>query len=386
VVLRTLSAEVERMGELGLKAEAMAPEIEAIEHDDWQAGSPLKSMERSLRVFARRAGHEIDDIDQAIAAHSPDLLLIDINCWGAGMVAEKSGLPWAYFSPYFLPIPSRDAPPFGAGLKPRADILGRVRDRAVRGLIFGTLNRQLPLFNGLRLKLSLKPLQSLANAALQAPRVLYYTAPPFEYVRTDWPLAVRMVGPLPWEPPSVPPSWLTDDARPLVLATCSTEFQNDGLLIETTLAALAHDPVRVVATSGAVDTAGWAVPPNARLEPFLAHGPLVARAEVVICHGGMGITQKALAAGVPVVVVPFGRDQIEVARHVAVAGAGVLLPRAQLSPKRLREAVNKARGMTAGARLVARGFHQAGGAEAAADVLAELLPARDRSMSFSPQR
>jgi MGT family glycosyltransferase len=195
-----------------------------------------------------------------------------------------------------------------------------------------------------------------------------------------------MVGPLPWEPPSVAPSWLTNDARPLILATCSTEFQNDGLLIETTLAALAHDPVCVVATSGAVDTAGWAVPHNVHLEPFLAHGPLVARAQVVICHGGMGITQKALAAGVPVVVVPFGRDQIEVARHVEVAGAGVRLPRAQLSPERLREAVNKARGMTAGARRVAQGFHQAGGAQAAADVLEELLPARERSISLSSRR
>jgi hypothetical protein len=36
----------------------------------------------------------------------------------------------------------------------------------------------------------------------------------------------------------------------------------------------------------------------------------------------MGITQKALAAGVPVCVIPFGRDQLEVARHVEIAGAG----------------------------------------------------------------
>ena len=31
----------------------------------------------------------------------------------------------------------------------------------------------------------------------------------------------------------------------------------------------------------------------------------------------MGITQKALAAGVPVCAVPFGRDQFEVARRVS---------------------------------------------------------------------
>jgi hypothetical protein len=36
----------------------------------------------------------------------------------------------------------------------------------------------------------------------------------------------------------------------------------------------------------------------------------------------MGATQKALAHGVPVCAVPFGRDQLEVARRVEVAAAG----------------------------------------------------------------
>ena len=56
----------------------------------------------------------------------------------------------------------------------------------------------------------------------------------------------------------------------------------------------------------------------------------------MICHGGMGITQKALAHGVPVCVVPFGRDQFEFARRVAVARAGTLLPAKRLTVARLR--------------------------------------------------
>ena len=38
---------------------------------------------------------------------------------------------------------------------------------------------------------------------------------------------------------------------------------------------------------------------------------------VAVTHGGIGATQKALARGVPVCVVPFGHDQFEVARRVA---------------------------------------------------------------------
>lgn len=40
-----------------------------------------------------------------------------------------------------------------------------------------------------------------------------------------------------------------------------------------------------------------------------------------------------------VCVVPFGRDQLEVARHVEVAGAGSRLPASRLRPDRLRQAV-----------------------------------------------
>ena len=56
----------------------------------------------------------------------------------------------------------------------------------------------------------------------------------------------------------------------------------------------------------------------------------------------MGATQKALARGVPVCAVPFGRDQFEVARRVEVARAGARLPAKRLSPERLLAAVREA--------------------------------------------
>ena len=87
----------------------------------------------------------------------------------------------------------------------------------------------------------------------------------------------------------------------------------------------------------------------------------------------MGVTQKALAAGVPVVAVPFGRDQLEVARRVEVAGAGVRLPRGRLSAASLRAAVETARGRTTGARAVAEAFRRAGGPEAGATAIETLL-------------
>jgi UDP:flavonoid glycosyltransferase YjiC (YdhE family) len=105
---------------------------------------------------------------------------------------------------------------------------------------------------------------------------------------------------------------------------------------------LADEPVRVLITLGDADPAGLPRAANVRYERFVPHGPVLERAAAVVCHGGMGITQKAILAGVPLVTVPFGRDQPEVARRVAECGAGVRLPARRLSPRRLRKAVREA--------------------------------------------
>jgi UDP:flavonoid glycosyltransferase YjiC (YdhE family) len=150
-----------------------------------------------------------------------------------------------------------------------------------------------------------------------------------------------MVGPGIWDPPAKPPAWLDEFDKPLVLVTCSTEFQNDGKLVRAALEALAEEEVNIVVTTAGVDPSSFTPPPNARIERFVPHSPLLERASCVVCHGGMGITQKALSAGVPVCVVPFGRDQFDVARHVEVADAGTRLPASRLRPEEGRSRAHR---------------------------------------------
>jgi MGT family glycosyltransferase len=182
-----------------------------------------------------------------------------------------------------------------------------------------------------------------------------------------------MVGPGVWEPPEQAPDWVDGDSRPLILVTASSEFQDDRELIAVALEALAEESVRVVATTAALDPSSFSPPANARVERFLPHGPLIERSACVVSHGGMGITQKALAAGVPVCVVPFGRDQLETARRVEVARAGSRLPAGRLNAARLRAKVREAMDCRAGAERVAAGFARAGGAAAAADAMEQLV-------------
>jgi MGT family glycosyltransferase len=264
-----------------------------------------------------------------------------------------------------LPTPSRDTPPFGLGLPPARGLLGCLRDRLLSPVLFGIYNRQAPELEAVRSELG-APVRRIERAMLRAPLLLYMTAEPFEYPRSDWPPSVRMVGPGIWDPPAKAPEWLENISRPLVLVTCSTEFQNDGKLVGAALEGLAGEDVEILVMTASVDPSSFTPPPNARIERFVPHSPVLERASCVVCHGGMGITQKALAAGAPVCVVPFGRDQFDVARHVQVADAGTRLPAPRLRPDRLRKAVREAMEKKAGAQRIAAAFAAAGGPRMAA--------------------
>jgi MGT family glycosyltransferase len=373
VAVRTLASEVELLRDLGLGAEAIDPAIERREIDDWRARTPVGALQTGLRGFFERARHDGPDLRRAIEEERPDALLVDINTWGAMAAAETAGLPWATWCPYFLPVPSRDTPPFGLGLPPARGALGRLRDRLLSPVLLGLYNHLAPELDAVRAELGAPPVRRIERAMIRAPVMLYMTAEPFEYPRSDWPGSVRLVGPGIWDPPAKSPAWLEDVRRPVVLVTCSTEFQNDGKLVQTALEALSGENVEVVVTTAGVDPSSFTPPPNARVERFVPHRPVLERAACVVCHGGMGITQKALAAGVPVCVVPFGRDQLEVARHVEVAHAGTRLPAGRLRPDRLRASVREATTKKGGANRIAAAFAAAGGPRVAADTLEELL-------------
>jgi MGT family glycosyltransferase len=372
VIVRTGAAGVVPLREAGLEAGAVDPRIAAIEVDDWRASNPLSATRRLFAAFSRRAEFELPEMQAAIAAEDPDLLWIDINCIAASAVAEVSGLPWAHYLPYPHPLPARGVPAYGPGLPPATGLFGRLRDSTLTAVNRAALRSTLPPFNRIRRDLGLPEFPRGEDYFLSAPLLIQFSAEPFEYHR-DWPANVRLVGPGLWDPPAAEPSWVAEEERPIVLLSASTEFQDDGALIEMGLEALAAEPCAVIATTAAHDPARFDVPPNARVERFLPHSPILRRASVVICHGGMGTTQKALAAGVPVCVVPFLRDQFEIARRVKMAGAGESLPAKRLRPGRLRAAVAAATSRRPGAERVAEAFRAAGGPRSAATELELLL-------------
>jgi hypothetical protein len=103
VKLCTLASQVETMRGLGLEAEAIDPAIEAIEHDDYLARTPIGANKRAVRTFCERAVLEVPDLRLAIERHRPDAVLVDVNTFGAQAAAEA----WADRGPSGVPTRSR---------------------------------------------------------------------------------------------------------------------------------------------------------------------------------------------------------------------------------------------------------------------------------------
>ena len=310
IFVRTLAAEVAHMRSLGFAAEAIDPRIEAIELADWQQSGGKASLTSAVTTFSSRARFDAPDLQGAIEQISPDAVIVDTNSWGAQAAATAWGGPWASFCPFPVPLTSVDAPPFGMGLRPARGPLGRLRDKAMtppahRDGREGHAPAVQPGTGAVRTE---RP-ASADDLYLAPPLTLYLTAEPFEYHRRDWPESFALIGPCEWDPDVAAPEWLDGVDRPIVLVTTSSEYQADEKLARTALEALADEPVFVVVTGpvreprvvhGARERSGRAVP-AARTDPRPG-----GRRGATYC--GMGATQKALARGVPVCAVPFGRD------------------------------------------------------------------------------
>ena len=124
------------------------------------------------------------------------------------------------------------------------------------------------------------------------------------------------------------PDWWPGNSDPLVYVTFGTVAPTMPSMVplyRAVLDAVAGMPVRVLLTVGRdLDVGRLGVPPsNVRIERWADQADVMARAVLVVCHGGAGTTLGRPAAGVPLVVFPLFADQAANAACVARAGAGV---------------------------------------------------------------
>ena len=141
----------------------------------------------------------------------------------------------------------------------------------------------------------------------------------------------------PAETPAPLPDWWGGSDAPLIYATFGTVLPYMSIAADvyrTFLAAVQVTQARVLLTlSRRLDPAVLGpVPAHVHVEAWIDQARVLEVADLVVCHGGSGTALGALAAGVPLVVVPVFADQFENARRIAAAGAGVVLEDAAEPP------------------------------------------------------
>ncbi len=307
----------------------------------------------------------------------PHVVISDILTLAPSLAAEKAGVPLATLIPHIYPVVEPGLPFFAIGLKPPRTPLGRTvwrtGQRALNiGLEHGRrdLNRQ-------RERLDLPPVERF-HGGISTELALVGTFPQLEYPR-QWPAGVKITGPMTFEIPH-PDIELPPGEAPLVLVAPSTAHDSDNHLVRTALAALASEPVRVVATTNrVVPQSPIEAPANAVLVDWLSYSQLMPMASLVISHGGHGTVARALGAGTPVLICPIIGDMSETAMRVDWAGCGLSLPWRLCRPGPLRWAAQrllKDRSFTARAAELATWTREHDGAQRGAELVEQMAHSR----------
>ena len=83
-------------------------------------------------------------------------------------------------------------------------------------------------------------------------------------------------------------------------------------------------PVRALVTVGpTLDPAAFSASENVVVVQSAPHNSVFPQADALLTHAGMGTTSRALANGLPLLCLPIGRDQEDIAARVRWHGAGL---------------------------------------------------------------
>jgi MGT family glycosyltransferase len=269
----------------------------------------------------------------------PHVAVSDILTLAPALAAERAGVPLATLIPHIYPVVEPGLPFFAIGLRAPRTPLGRAGWRAgQRALRIGLEHGRRDL-NLQRERLGLPPSERF-HGGISPDLALVATYPQLEYPRR-WPPGIHVTGPMSFEQPH-PEIELPAGERPLVLVAPSTAHDSANHLVRTALAALAEEPVRVVATTNRVKPQQPIdVPANAVLVDWLSYSQLMPAASLVISHGGHGTVARALGAGTPVLVCPITGDMSETAMRIDWADCGLSLPWRLCRPGPLRWAARR---------------------------------------------
>jgi MGT family glycosyltransferase len=296
------------------------------------------------RILLGPARAYAEDTMAEIEQFRPHVLAPDWMVTGAVVAGEAAGVPTAVLVHGINLVPEPGKAATGFGFLPARSALERARDKLFTTAYLRLFNKGLPALNDARRSLGLEPLSHVLEQIDRPDRLLCLYSEGFELPADRHPPQLRYVGPVLEEPGWAEPwtsPWPADDARPLVVVSLSTTFMSQEPVLQRCIDAAATMPVRALVTVGpTLDPSSFAGAENVAIVRSAPHNAVFRSASAVITHAGMGTVSRALAHGLPLVCMPMGRDQDDIAARVRWHGAGLRVGRAA-SSARIRGALDR---------------------------------------------
>jgi UDP:flavonoid glycosyltransferase YjiC (YdhE family) len=255
--------------------------------------SPDEANELMLRdLFGRiRGGAALPAMVEAVAGWGADLVVHEISELAGPAAADRYGVPHARVGIGLAIGEHWGVQPMNEALD---DLCGQI------GAAGSRLERS--------------PYLTLAPPSLEFP-----SPQPSRALRFREPAGVRPL-----------PDWWSGSEDPLVyvsFGSAAPRFDFFGRLCRAVLDAVAGLPLRILFTIGdQSDPEGLGpLPASVHVERWVPQADVMPHAAAMVGHGGSGSTLIAMAAGVPLAVVPLFADQPHNAQRVAQIGAGIAL-------------------------------------------------------------
>ena len=296
--------------------------IEALE-----AGNPYRAF-RAVRDYAGSAvsSRFARDVIATVRDFPVDAVLADALP-GVLIGAQATRRPTAALIAKTYVRPTPGLPFLRTAWSPGHSFLHKARDRLGPRFAFRLLTPTLPRLNAVLERYELLPLDNLFELFDRCSRVLVMTSPSFDFRPPQLPENVRYVGPQLDDPDwAAKMKWHRQGNEPLILVATSSVSHDQVDLLQRISQALNTLPVKAVLTTGrAVDPKQLQAGPNIEVLRAVPHTRVLREASLVVTNAGHGTVLKSLAAGVPLVCIPMGRDQKDNTVRVLRLGAGVRL-------------------------------------------------------------
>jgi UDP:flavonoid glycosyltransferase YjiC (YdhE family) len=308
-------------------------EISAYSDPARPVGKHPTSLLQQLRSGLRLLAAQKPEIVRLIETDRPDIVIADWITILPGVICEERNIPYITSVPAPLAIETRNGTPsFLGGWGEAHTALEQARDWLGRWVIRSAKRAAFALCAAETHALGLSgPYRADGSEVILSPRsIVGLGVSELEFAR-DWPPQFRMIGPVVETPEARTGTRLRwPDGRRKILLTVGTHLPwvkydlvaSARRLLEAFpdvlfclslghAEQLAADPVQV--------GANWAV------YEYIPYSSELREFDVVIHHGGAGVTYACLAAGKPCLVTPRDFDQFDYARRIEAKGLGRMI-------------------------------------------------------------